>query len=133
MHILEISILSLYHVHVRRTKLFNNLCRASHIEFCSKIGTRIIIRKVFGLLFYYEVTNFYFIFAKSNNWSLAWKFHTTVIDCSNAWTLNTVDFYFGNFGNLERPVHFLKVLVKDIWKTGFRYYLSQKLKICRPF
>jgi hypothetical protein len=31
------------------------------------------------------------------------------------------------------PVHFLKVLVKDIWKTGFRSSLSQKLKICRPF
>ena len=41
--------------------------------------------------------------------------------------------YFGNFGNLERPVHFLKVLVKDIWKTGFRSSLSQKLKICQPF
>ena len=26
------------------------------------------------------------------------------------------DFYFQNLGNLERPVHFLKVLVKDIGK-----------------
>ena len=41
--------------------------------------------------------------------------------------------YLGNFGNLEKRVHFLKVLVKDIWKTGFRSSLSQKLKICRPF
>ena len=25
---------------------------------------------------------------------------------------------FQYLGNLERPVHFLKVLVKDMWKTG---------------
>ena len=43
------------------------------------------------------------------------------------------DFYLQNLGNLERPVHFLKVLVKDMWKTGFRLSLSQKLKICRHF
>ena len=38
--------------------------------------------------------------------------------------------YLQDFGNLERPIHFLKVLVKDIWKIGFR---SKALKICQPF
>ena len=42
-------------------------------------------------------------------------------------------YYLQNLGNLKRPVHFLKVLVKDMWKTGFRLSLSQKLKICRHF
>jgi hypothetical protein len=37
--------------------------------------------------------------------------------------------YLQDFGNPERPVHFLNVLVKDIWKTGFRSSLSQKLKV----
>ena len=35
--------------------------------------------------------------------------------------------------DLERPVHSLKVLVKDVWKTGFRSSLSQELKVCQPF
>ena len=48
-------------------------------------------------------------------------------------TLEQGDFYLQDFGNLEKPVHFLKVLVKDMWKTGFRSFLSQKLKFCQPF
>ena len=43
------------------------------------------------------------------------------------------DHDFANFGNFERPIQIQNLQGKDIWKTGFRFFLSQKAKTTTHF
>ena len=77
-------------------------------------------------------TPFFKCFAFSHT-SGALKLHLcTRLNSRLLWQLQG-ESYLKNFGIFKIYDDFLKVLVKDIWESGFRSSLSQKLNICQPF